>query len=68
MGFNYGAKQYHRVRKGILLPHHRQRGLRHLRVAATLLFPEFFIRLFTADPALTAAGEPALRLYFFGSL
>ncbi len=66
LGFNYGAKKYHRVTGGI-------RFMAFVGIAYTLLiwaivftFPSVFIRLFNNDAALLANGVPALRLYFFG--
>ncbi|MBQ9196764.1 MAG: MATE family efflux transporter [Clostridia bacterium] len=66
ISFNYGAKKYGRVRQGI----------RFMTVACTayttgswlavLIFPRFFVRIFSSDAALLAAGPTALNLYFFG--
>ena len=66
LGFNYGAKKYDRVRAGI-------RFTAVLGIAYTLvmwlivfLFPTFFIRIFSSDPAMLEAAPHALHLYFFG--
>ena len=66
IGFNYGAQKFDRVRQGI----------RFMTIAcviyttvswiAVLLFPRFFVRIFTPDEALLMAGPAALNLYFFG--
>ena len=66
MSFNYGANQYDRVKSAI----------RFITVVCVLLSvgvwallffcPRFFMELFNDDPALIAAGIPAMRLYFSG--
>lgn len=66
MGFNYGAREYKRVKKAIVFT--SVFSIFYTTLAWALLhgFPEFFIRMFNQDPALIEAGIPALRLYFFG--
>lgn len=66
MGFNYGAKEYGRVKQAIAF-------ISVISIVYTtgiwsLIhgFPEFFIRIFNQDPDLVAAGVPAMRQYFFG--
>lgn len=66
LGFNYGAKEYGRVKKAIIFT-------TGFTIVYTVLMwgfvhelPEFFIRIFSQDPELAAAGVPALRIYFFG--
>ena len=66
LGFNYGAKQYGRVREAI-------RFTAVIGVLYTLLtwlivflFPGAFLSIFTSDPALLAVGPASLRTYFFG--
>lgn len=66
LGFNYGAGEYRRVRSGI-----RFMSLICMvyTVAAwliLLLFPTFFIQIFSSDPALTQACIPSMHIYFFG--
>ena len=66
LGFNYGAKEYGRVKEGI-----RFTVLvgSFYTVAAWILiflFPEFFIRIFNNDPELIQYGVKALHIYFFG--
>ena len=61
---NYGAKRYDRVRHCFRFTTVVSAVYASCVCLATLLFPEFFIRLFNADPALVEAGVPALRLYF----
>lgn len=66
VGFNYGAKEYGRVKQGI-------RFTAALGVAYTLaawLFvikePALLISIFMEDAALAEVGVEALKLYFFG--
>lgn len=66
MGFNYGAREYKRVKKAIVFTSVFSIFYTTLVWALLHGFPEFFIRMFNQDPALIEAGIPALRLYFFG--
>ena len=66
LSFNYGAKTYDRVKKGI----------RFLAIVCTSytviawivisLFPGVFIRIFNDSPGLLSSGVHATHLYFFG--
>ncbi len=66
LGFNFGAREYGRVKKVIVFT----------AVVAILYttgiwmiihgFPEFFIRIFNHDAEIIRAGVPAMRIYFFG--
>ena len=66
LGFNYGAKEYGRVKEGIRFT--ALVGSFYTVVAWILifLFPEFFIRIFNNDPELIRYGVKALHIYFFG--
>jgi putative MATE family efflux protein len=66
IGFNYGAGEYHRVRKAI-------RFMSAACIAYTLAawgvlhtIPHFFIRIFNHNEDLIKAAETAVRIYFFG--
>lgn len=66
IGFNYGAKEYARVRAGI-------KFMTFLCVVyataiwlLVLVFPEFFIRIFNNEQDLVSAAVPAMHIYFFG--
>lgn len=64
LGFNYGAGEYGRVRRGI-----RFTAALVVLVAVTLwavamLFPEALIRIFNDDEELLTAGVSAFRIYF----
>ncbi len=66
LGFNYGAKKYHRVLDTI----------RFVTIAAFItgfvmwlsitIFPEFFIRIFSQNEEVIDDGIKAFGLYFFG--
>lgn len=66
LGFNYGAKEYGRVKRGIFFT----TVVTSIYAGAVWLFvwffPDFFIRLFNREPELIAAAIPAIRTYFFG--
>lgn len=66
LGYNYGAKEYNRVKTGIVF-------MSIVSILYTTLvwgvvhgFPEFFIRMFNREGDLIEAGTPAMRVYFFG--
>jgi len=65
-GFNYGAKEYGRVREGI-------RFVSLVGILYTViiwlvleLIPGPFIHIFSSDAMTLTAGIPALRIYFLG--
>ena len=66
LGYNYGAKQYDRVRTGI-----RFFCVGSLLYACTvwllsMTIPGALIRIFNHESALLAAGIPSIRIYFCG--
>lgn len=66
LGFNYGAKQYREVKKGIWFTSFACIGFSALSWLILFLFPGFFIRIFNTDPELVEAGIHSLRIYFAG--
>ena len=66
IGFNYGAKKYHRVRQGIVFT--TLVGAVYTTVAwlMVMVMPEVFIRLFNDEAEMLHCGVDALKLYFFG--
>lgn len=64
LGYNYGAAEYGRVRVGIRFTSVVVVAYSALAWAVLTAAPEFFIRLFTTEAELVAAGAPALRIYF----
>lgn len=66
IGFNYGAKQYGRVKSAIIFMTAAGVVMTTAVWALLFFFPEFFIHLFNSEPELLKAGVPAMRIYFFG--
>lgn len=66
ISFNFGAKDYARTRSAMNF--NALAGSLYTLVAwvLVLLFPTFWFKLFTDDPAMTASGIGMLRVYFFG--
>jgi putative MATE family efflux protein len=66
MSFNYGGRAFDRVRKGIYFVFIVGISYTSLAWLVIFCFPGVFMRLFSEDLTLLAAGIPALRIYFFG--
>jgi len=66
MGYNYGAKQYRRVKQAIRFTASCGACYNIFAWAMIILFPAAFIDVFTSDPELLAIGPKALNIYFFG--
>lgn len=66
LGYNYGAEQNTRVKKGIKYMSVILIAYTALAWLAVSLFPKFFIGIFTSNSELFAQGVPALHIYFFG--
>ena len=66
ISFNYGAKEYRRVKSGIRFNTFIGTFYNTAAWGLILLFPEFFFRIFADDPAMIHAGAEMLKLYFFG--
>lgn len=66
LGFNFGAKEYARVKSGIRFLTGTAVAYTTLLWLLTILFPEPFLHIFNSHPELLEAGVPALRIYFFG--
>jgi putative MATE family efflux protein len=66
VSFNYGAKQYDRVRAGIRF--NTLTGSVYTVIAWLLivLMPQVWFRIFNDDAAMVASGVPMLKIYFFG--
>lgn len=64
LGFNYGAKAYDRVKKGIRTTFVFSTTYTGLAWLIVFLFPAFFIGLFTNDPELISVAIPSLHTYF----
>lgn len=66
LGYNYGAKQYTKVRQGIRFT--AALGILYTLAAwlTVLILPHFLLSIFVDDASMMEAGEKALRVYFFG--
>ena len=66
ISYNYGAKQYERVRSGIRF--NTFIGTAYTAVAwiLVLLFPKFWFGIFSDDASMISAGIEAMNIYFFG--
>lgn len=66
LGYNYGAKQYARVRKGIVFLSLSSVSYTVILWGLILAAPRFFVGIFSEDAALAAVTVPAMHIYFFG--
>lgn len=66
MGYNYGAKEYERVKQAIRFTSITGTVYTVIMWAVVLMVPQALISLFTNDAAMIAAGPEMLRIYFFG--
>ncbi len=66
LGYNYGAKEYRRVKKGIVFT--ALSGFTYTALAWLLIlfFPKPLFRMFSSDTTMIAQGVEALHIYFFG--
>lgn len=68
LGYCYGAGEYDRLRRTILLMAEVLIGYTCLIWILILVFPHVLISLFNQDPVLMEAALPALKTYFFAYL
>lgn len=66
ISYNYGAKQFGRVKQAIRFMVIFGLVSSSLVWLLVVCFPAAFIHLFNSEPALIEAGVPAIRTYFFG--
>ena len=66
LSFNYGAKEYKRVRSGILFTSVSGMVFTTICWALVLAMPRFLLSLFTNDMELVNTGIKAMQIYFFG--
>lgn len=64
LGYNYGAKEYGRVRQGIRFTTTITFGYAVVMWAIVMAVPGVFIHLFNSGEELLSAGVPAFRIYF----
>ena len=66
ISFNYGAREYRRVRNGISFMTAVGALFTAVCWALVLMFPETLLRLFTTDETLVTLGVKSMNIYFFG--
>ncbi|MDO5122129.1 MAG: MATE family efflux transporter [Erysipelotrichaceae bacterium] len=66
IGYNYGAKEYGRVKSAIRFMTLIGSAYTVCAWLIVFLFPGFFIRLFSSDAAMITPGISAMHIYFFG--
>jgi putative MATE family efflux protein len=64
LGYNFGAGQFERVKKGIRVMTCFCLGFTICAWAAMMLFPTAFIQLFNNEAVMLEAGVPAMRIFF----
>lgn len=66
LGYNYGAKKYNRIKKGIIFVTVVTVIYMLLAWIIVFLYPGSFIKVFTSDMELIVKGIPAMNIYYFG--
>jgi len=66
LGYNYGAKQFHRVKEGIRFTALIGISYTVLAWIVVMLCPKLLISVFSGDDSILAQGTKALYMYFFG--
>lgn len=66
ISYNYGAKQYERVRSGIRFNTFIGTAYTAVAWVMILLFPGFWFGIFSDDPSMIGPGMEAMNIYFFG--
>ena len=66
ISYNYGAKQYDRVRSGIRFNTFIGTAYTLAAWLLIVLFPRFWFGIFSDDATMMASGIEAMKIYFFG--
>lgn len=66
LGYNYGAKKYDRIKKGIIFVTVVTVIYMLLAWIIVFLYPESFIKVFSSDMELIVKGISAMNIYYFG--
>lgn len=66
IGYNYGAKEYRRVKSSILFASGSGIVLTLICWFFLFFFPKFFLKLFTNEQELIVDGVLSMKIYFFG--
>ena len=63
-GFNYGARNFKRVKETVSLSNYIVTAMCVLSVIVVLIIPEQIFRVFSSDPELIEMGIPAIKISF----
>jgi len=66
LGFNYGAKQFKRVRNSFRLANWSATAISIVGFLFFFIFPTPILRIFSTDPELIAMGKDAMRMLVIG--
>ena len=66
ISYNYGAKQFDRVRTGIRFNTFIGTGYTMVAWLLVVIFPGFWFGIFSDDISMLAPGIEAMKIYFFG--
>ena len=66
ISYNYGARNYSRVRSGIRFNTFMGTGYTLIAWLLVVLFPGFWFGIFSDDAAMMLPGIEAMKIYFFG--
>ena len=66
ISYNYGAKQYERVRSGIRFNTFIGTGYTAIAWLLVVIFPGFWFGIFSDDLSMMLPGIEAMKIYFFG--
>lgn len=66
IGYNYGARNYERIRKTFKILFISCLGYTTLFTSILLIFPEYIVRIFNSNPDLVNTTVYAIRIYFSG--
>lgn len=66
VSYNYGAKQYERVRSGINFNTFISIAYTMIAWLLVVIFPGFWFGIFSDDASMMAPGIEAMKIYFFG--
>jgi putative MATE family efflux protein len=66
MGFNFGAKQFYRVKKSFSLANFSATAIAICGFLIFFIFPAQILRIFSDDPELIAMGKSAMRMLVIG--
>lgn len=66
LGYNYGAKEFRRVKECIVFDTLATVGYSLVAWLAIILLPRFWCGIFSSDQAIISTGPEAMHIYFFG--